>query len=184
MWAKARRKMAMLALACGACLDMGQSADDDTTMVTPARLLDDLCAQNAYTLDGTAARIAGPTPDSCAFELGPGPSSLSFPIDGSSELEAARNSDATVSVLVLELDAAGAAPAWTILDNSGVAWGSTAPSSPVLTYAPNGRHVAVLDIRVSVTYSTGEGCSVAPRTRRPLRPGLVHTRRSWTPMAS
>jgi hypothetical protein len=177
--------MTLLALACGACLDMGQGSSDPDTMVSPARLLDDLCAENAYTLDGKAWRITGPTPDSCAFELGPGPAAVSFPADGSSDLASAGSDSATVSVLVVDLDASDAEPTWIVLDNSGVVPGPNTPPSPVLTYAPGGQHVAVLDVRVAVTYYTGgEGCSVVPRSRRPLRPGVVHTRRSWTPTAS
>jgi len=188
MSAEAKRTMALCALACGACLDLGPSTGSETVDVTQARLLDAICERNAYTLAGAATRIAGPTADSCGFDLGPGDGSVTFPSDAVPEFEAFEAGYGIVNVLVVDLDERPRAPRWLTLDIPNPTGTAEQPGSPApktdLTVASGGKHLAILDIEVKVTTSYSGGCSVPRRSRRTPRAPILHTRLSWTPTAS
>lgn len=189
MSAKATRTMTLLALACGACLDLGPSTSNSSVDLTPPRLLDALCTRNAYTLAGSATRIAGPTADSCAFELGPGAGSVTFPSDAVPEFTEVEAGYGVVNVLVVDLGERQPAPRWVLLEApapppTGVERAENPPPQAGLTVSSDGGHLAVLDIEVKVSQTFSGGCSVPRRSRRPPRAPVPYARRSWTPTAS
>jgi hypothetical protein len=189
MSAKAKRSMGLLALACGACLDFGPDTSNGTVDVTPPRLLDALCARNAYVLEGAATRIAGPTADSCAFELGPGPGSVTFPNDALPEFSEVEAGYGVLDALVVDLAERSPEAHWVLIAaparaSSTVNGGAPPPPQAELTVSSDGGHLAVLDIEVKVSTTFSGGCSVPHGSRRPSRAPIFYTRRSWTPTAS
>lgn len=149
--------MALLALGCGACLSLGSREEDDNVSVTAPRLLDQICADGNYTLEGAAQRTAGLTDDTCGFELGPGGGSVSFVLDTATIIDFEEESR-SVGVLLVDLGADGPKNArWVRLEKPS----ASAPREPTttLTVSSQGAHVGVIDVEV-LTYSySGSGCS-------------------------
>ena len=164
MSAEGKRTLALLALACGACLDFGTTGgpDEPTVEVTGPRLLDTLCAQGAYELEGDAVRAGGLTPDACGFELGPGDGSITFStaVSANGKSLGDLGSDAELRALVVNLDGGAHDPQWvplTVTDQAA-------------SLSSGGRHLALVDVEAKVTippYSDSGGCSVAHRRRNP-----------------
>ncbi len=177
MSAKNQRSLALLALACGACLDFGSSAgvgtDETTIEVTPPRVLDTLCAQGAYTLTGAAVRRAGLTPDSCGFELGPGDGSVTFSTSGSPE--ETLGSTTELRALVVDLEGGAHAARWVALTPVPDSTAALEPrpdtrATTSFTVSSGGRHLGLLDVEGKITIPPySGGCSVA-RARGPERP--------------
>jgi hypothetical protein len=188
MSAKSQRKMALLALACGACLDFGSAADGSTIDVTEPRLLDELCARNEYALQGSATRQRGLAPDACGFELGPGAGSVTF----STAWWPLAPSDATTTVdaLVVDLDGGAHDAQWVPLELVSAPAGTAEdPASlsaiPAVRLSSEGGRLGLIDVRARRTIPpySGEGCAVGRHGRR-LPRAPVHTPPPWTPTAS
>jgi hypothetical protein len=171
---KGGRYMALLALTCGACLGTGESSNDEATVdVTPPRMLDTICAQNGYTLAGTATRTHGLTRDSCGFELGPGEGSVTIPVAslGPDTSVSLLYDDATdVRGLLVDLDGDAHDAEWVslgVVSDTPTAAG-TLPVNPRILVTSDGKHVGLVDIEIKTTYPPygGEGCSVARRRIR------------------
>lgn len=126
-----------------------------------SRLIDSLCgARGLCTLEGSARRVQGLTPDSVGFELGPAPGSVVFGLP--SDLEPGFTSyavevliqgegNATSGVLVPNYE-------WRRIDSDGST--VSRPPSATLTVS-QGSHATIADVRL-VDLSFYEGaCSVS-----------------------
>ncbi|HTQ07893.1 MAG TPA: hypothetical protein VMI54_28770 [Polyangiaceae bacterium] len=146
-----RRALFALVLAT-ACV----SGPEDEVGVTAPRYLDQLCANDAYQLQGSAVRTTGITDDSCGFVLGPGAGSISFDIT----IPAAFDSY-DVSALVTERGKTS----WVSLA-SGVTPAGYGGAAGIgsFTLTTDGDEKEVSDVRVrGVAYPS---CSVSRRARR------------------
>lgn len=172
MWGSPRARLIALTLLVGACMDFGSTSSDGTTSIvteSPPRLLDEVCAQNDYQLEGDVRRGPGLTPDSCGFELGPG-GVFSFPTSdwpayGSGPSE---GGSVEVNALVVDLDGGAHDARWipaTIVDAGSP--GSLGAKTTVRV-SSGGQHLGVVDVHVKITdvYRNEEdGCSIAHRHR-------------------
>jgi hypothetical protein len=166
---KNQRSLALLALACGACLNFGASGgpDQTTVEVTPPRVLDGLCAQHAYALAGAAVRRAGLTPDSCGFELGPGDGSVTFPASVSPDGTGTLGDFTELRALVVDLDGGAHDARWIALTPAPESTAGTADTpdpnaNTSVRVSSEGGHLGLLDLeaKVSIPPYSG-GCSVA-----------------------
>jgi hypothetical protein len=188
MWAKSQRKLALLALACGACLDFGSAADEPTVDITAPRLLDELCARNEYSLEGSAVRTRGLAPDGCGFELGPGAGSVTF---STASWPIGPGGDTTaLDALVVDLDGGAHDAQWVPLELVSEPAGTAQDPArltafPAVRLSSEGGRLGLVDVRATRTIppASGEGCSVGRHGRR-LPRAPVHTRSPWTPTAS
>lgn len=166
---KNQRSLALLALACGACLNFGASSgpDQTTVEVTPPRVLDGVCAQHAYALAGVAVRRAGLTPDSCGFELGPGDGSVTFSTSGSPDATGTLGDTTEFRALVVDLDGGAHGARWITLTPASDSTAGTAEipdpnATTSVKVSSGGGHLGLLDLeaKVSIPPYSG-GCSVA-----------------------
>jgi hypothetical protein len=190
MSAKSQRSMALLALACGACLDLGSATDGSTIDVTAPRLLDQICARNEYALEGSAFRTRGLAPDACGFELGPAAGSVTLSTASWPIAPSDFDQTTTFDALVVDLDAGAHDAQWVPLELVSEPAGTaqdpaTLAAFPSVRLSSEGAHLGLVDVRATRTIPpySGEGCSVAHRRRR-LPQAWVHTRPPWTPTAS
>lgn len=175
MWVDSRARLLALTLLVGACMDFGSSSSDGrTTVVTesPPRVLDEVCAQGHYQLEGDARRGPGLTPDSCGFELGPG-GVFSFPASDWPAIPADTGYGGSVEVtaLVVELDGGAHDAHWihaSIVDpDDNPDWLSAETTVHV---SAGNQHLGVVDLHVKTTQiliDDYNGCSVAHRRRAP-----------------
>lgn len=179
MPASLRRWSLLAAFACGACFDLGADyGTDDEPIVrgTAPGLLQTICDENAYTLEGAALRRDGLTADTCAFELGPGDGAVTVRVDGSLVATDSETS-MVVSALVVDLYAGDATnPRWKELDYSE----GSLPAHTEVAYRleSGGQHIGVVELGVTrTTLPPPNDCSVSPR-------GIGAPRRVGRPVSS
>ncbi len=108
--------------------------------------MDQLCADNAYELQGDAVRTTGITDDSCGFVLGPGSGSITFDLTLPGDFDTYQ-----VSALVTS----HGSTSWVPLTSAG---------SASFTLSTAGEEMEVSDVRVHGESSTD--CSISRRARR------------------
>jgi len=138
----------------------GAFAACDSEDYSESRLIDVLCEREQCAVEGSARRVQGLTPDSCGFELGPGPGSVvfGFPIDVEP-----RFSNAGVDVLIAgegmsSLGALSPQYEWRRVDVEPTS--GARPQTARIEVA-TGAHAKIADVRLVNLWRDDGACSIS-----------------------
>jgi len=121
--------------------------DDDSVGITSPRYMDELCATQAYKLQGNAVRTSGITSDSCGFVLGPGTGSVSFDLNTPADFASYE-----VSALITR----HGHTAWETLGGAnppGSDYSGGTASTGTYTVSTDAERIEVVDVRVRGVFS-------------------------------
>jgi hypothetical protein len=110
--------------------------------------MDELCATQAYTLQGNAVRTSGITSDTCGFVLGPGAGSVAFDMSAQADFQSYE-----VSALVTRRGHT----AWETLggaDSPGSDYSGGKASAGTYTVSTDAEQLEVVDVRVRGVFSS------------------------------